>query len=161
MRLVLRLSLAVVLLLLVWMALPFFSSQEEQVLKQHQELFEYAGKRYWSEAAAYLSPEYEDEWGNTSEQAIEGAREAFRGFIVLDLQWQSVEVKVDGTTATITGDVRIEVSGGGLSQPVMNKVNNLREPWTFTWNKTGWKPGDWKLVHVTNPQIKNISSMSF
>ncbi|TLD69856.1 hypothetical protein FEM03_16180 [Phragmitibacter flavus] len=165
MRIILRLLPVLVLAIAGWLAMPFFQSAETQVRRSHDELFDLAGGRYWAEVGGMLSNEYEDEWGNNAEDAIEIARELLRGFLVLDLQWTTTEVVVtedeNGLSATVTGDARIEGNGAGLSQMVMSKVNNLQEPWTFTWQKEGWKPGDWRLVEVTHPKLKGMSPSSF
>lgn len=161
MRLLLKILPPVFLLVVGWLVWPFFQSSEVQVARSHAELFELAGGRYWTEVGGLMSKDYDDAWGNNAEDAIEIASELLQGFLVLDLQWQTMTVVVDedskgkGLSATVTGKARIEGNGLGLSQMVMSRLNNLEEPWTFTWRKEDWKPGDWRLVSVTHPKLKD------
>lgn len=159
MRRALPLILLGLLLLTGWIVWPYLQPAETQVSKCHEKLFSLAGQRYWSEASEWLSPEYHDQWENNRTQAIELAGEAFRGFIILDLKWETAEISVNEgeKTAEIRGKISLEGSGAGISQMLITKVNNLKEPWLFTWKKEGGKPTSWRLISVKHPELEGLS----
>jgi hypothetical protein len=35
-----------------------------------------------------------------------------------------------------------------------DEVNALREPFTMTWRKKSWKPWDWELIRVEQPELR-------
>jgi len=36
----------------------------------------------------------------------------------------------------------------------MSRVAELKEPFSFTWRQVSWKPWDWKLVRVDQPELE-------
>ena len=81
------------------------------------------------------------------------AHQVLQSFFTLDLQWQLVTVKVEGKTALITGRIKATGNGAPPSSEILSRVNNLADPFVFTWRKDGWKPGDWRLVSVSQPDL--------
>ncbi len=137
----------------IWFAWPFLRSAETQALNQHRHLLDRAAHRDWTRVFALMAEGYRDDWNPTREEAVALGRELFQGFLVLDLQWQPSSVVRDGKTATVTGFIKAEGTGAGLSQEVINRVNRLRAPFVFIWRKDGWKPGDWRLVSVAQEEL--------
>lgn len=156
MRLLLRLVSVILLVVLGWVAWPFLQPAAKQAEKRHRDLFAEASQRDWATAATFLASGYEDQWGNRPDEAISLAKELCAGFLVLDIQWETLEVSVNGDIAKVRGHARMEGNGMGVSQMVMTKVNQMQEPWVFTWRKEGWKPSDWKLQSVTNKELEGV-----
>ena len=76
------------------------------------------------------------------------AREMLQTFLVLNIDWTTDEITVNENIAKVRGHAKLSGSGVGFSQHIMDLVNQLSEPWVFTWRTDGWKPDDWKLIFL-------------
>lgn len=162
MKLLIKALVVVAIAVLAWKVWPYFKSPLAQAEAAHAKLFDLAGGRNWLEVEALMSKQYQDEWGNNAKQAIEVAEGVLSGFLVLDLRWTAIDARLKGDDVVeITGDCELEGSGAGFTQTVKNRMNGLKEPWTFHWKKEGAGPKDWRLIKVTNPELKDISPSSF
>lgn len=156
MRLIIRIAVVVAVLILGWLAWPYLQSPEKQAKARHLELFKFASKRDWKTAGSFLSSHYEDQWGNRPAEALDLARDLMSGFIILEIKWEDTDLSANDTIVKVRGRARMEGNGMGVSQMVMTKVNQMQEPWVFTWKKEGWKPSDWKLMSVTNKELEGV-----
>ncbi len=154
MRWLIRLGILAVLALLIWFVWPFLKSGKAQAETCHRDLFRAAERRQWDKAAVFLASTYEDQWGNRAPEAINVARELLMGFIVLDIDWTTIELSENDGTVKVRGHAKITGSGAGFSQAVMDETNKVKEPWVFTWRKENWKPSSWKLINVKNPALE-------
>ena len=162
MKLWVKALLVLVVVVISWKVWPYFKSPQAQAEACHAELFDLASGRNWLDVQALMSQQYQDEWGNNAAQAVEIASDVLSGFLVLDLQWQSTDVKVIGDDVVeITGDCHIEGSGAGYIQTVKDRMNRLQQPWTFRWKKEASGPNGWRLIKLSNPELKDISPSSF
>jgi hypothetical protein len=154
---ILRLLILNAVIGVIWFGVPFLKSPATQALEQHARLLEFASHRRWERAVPLMAVDYHDAWDMKREEAIAIAMQMLQSFLTLDLQWQLSSVKMEGNTAIITG--RMKVAGNGLppSAEILNYINDLREPFVFTWRKDGWKPRDWRLVHVTQPELARFA----
>ncbi|MCE9518721.1 MAG: hypothetical protein K8R87_04045 [Verrucomicrobia bacterium] len=137
----------------VWFGWPFLKSAKSQALDQQQRLVSEVSQRDWKQTLALMAEDYHDTWDMKREEAVSLGHEMLQSFIVLNLEWKTSSVVMEGKIATITGKIKVSGNGFGFSQEIINKVNNLQEPFVFTWRKDGWKPGDWRLVSLTQPEL--------
>lgn len=140
----------------IWFVWPFLKSEKIQALDQHQRLVTVVGHRNWKLTLALLAEDYHDSWDMKREEAVSVGHEFLQSFIVLNLEWKTASVTIAGNIATITGEIKVSGNGFGYSQEIINKVNNLHEPFVFVWRKDGWKPGDWRLVSLTQPELVGL-----
>lgn len=142
--------------LIVWLALPYMASPEKQVEKRQQDLIDGAARRSWREVEEMIAADYQDEWKQKREDAVGTARQLLSGFLVLDMEWKQESLTVTGNTAQAKGMVTMDGKGMGGSELVMNRVNQVKAPWIFTWRKDGPKPSDWKLISVSNEELAGM-----
>jgi hypothetical protein len=155
-RFLLRLIVVALLITAAWQVWPFLQSPEGQARKRHMSLFETVSKRNWKAVPAYLAESYEDQWGQKGPEAVEVARELLAGFIILEIRWEPTEAGANDNIVKLRGHARMEGNGLGISQILMTKVNQLQEPWVFTWQKDGWHPSGWRLISITNKELENV-----
>ena len=148
----LRISLASALISALWFAIPFLRSAESQVKRQHERLLDFAAHRNWPRFYLLLADDYRDAWEMTRTDALNAAREVLSGFLMVSFDWKEEGVSRDGKTVTLTGIIRMSGSGPSSSM-ITDHVNRIEKPWTFVWRKDGWKPSDWHLVSVANPDV--------
>lgn len=152
---ILRIVAANLVIGALWFGLPFLKSPATQALDQHLQLIHFAAHRNWTRAHPLLAEDYRDGWNMKRDEAISVAHEMLQGFLILDLAWKPTSISVKGRNAILTGSIKVSGSGAGFSSEIINRVNQLREPFIFTWRKDGWKPGDWRLVGVSQAELAN------
>jgi hypothetical protein len=57
-------------------------------------------------------------------------------------------------SARFMANLKVQGSGGPLTEIVEDHVNSLRGPFTFEWVHRSWKPWDWKLSTVEQEELK-------
>ncbi len=139
---------ALLALFLLWLWKP-----ERQVRLHTSHFLKNVERRNWDRVRDFLAPGYTDRWQHDRDSAVGDAREVFRQFLFLTLENHTDSCEVDGNHAIAHTIVRISGNGGPLAQLVMGRVNELHQPFTFTWHKASWKPWDWELERVDHPEL--------
>ncbi len=151
MRPILRVLIPAIVVLAAWLAWPYLESDSAQVLKQHERVLGLASDQKWLAVTEAMALEYEDQWSMNRADSVALAEELLAGFIILDIEWNTAEVTVNGNIAIIRGTAKLTGRGlGPGNQYVMDRVNELKEPWVFTWRKDSTGPRGWKLLSLRN-----------
>jgi hypothetical protein len=154
-----RVRLAVVAVLIpavfLFFVSPYLQSSETQARKQQEKFVQLGAKRSWEDVKKLLAADYHDQWKQKPADAVDLCSKVLQGFIYLKIDWKPIDATVKGNTVILRGTAHMSGSGGGISQIVMDTVNQVKEPWVFTWRKDGWKPSDWKLISVENKELPN------
>ena len=102
----------------------------------------------------FLADTYADRWGHDKAFVLGASREVFGQFMVLTVESRIDECAVQGGRATVRGPVKISGTGGPLAQFAIGKVNALREPFVFAWERTGSKPWQWQLTRFDQAELE-------
>lgn len=145
-----RILIPAAVVLVVWLLWPYFESTKAQVLRQHARVLALASDRDWEAVTESMALEYEDQWSLNRGDSVKLAEEILMGFITLDIEWTTTEVTINGNIAKVRGTAKLRGRGLGASQMVMDRVNEVKEPWVFTWRKDGSGPRGWKLLSLRN-----------
>jgi hypothetical protein len=99
---------------------------------------------------------YSDRWGLKKPDAIQLAYEIFRQFLVVSIARETpvLAVAPDGATATTSAVIRVIGTGGPVAQLVVSGTAQLGTPTIFHWQRSSWKPWDWQLTRIENPNLK-------
>jgi hypothetical protein len=143
------------ILLIAALALAFHWRPTRQV-RLHQEHFLTAIEdRHWKQAAPFLSADYHDRWGQTKSVVLLRLSQVFGTFLACGLQETAVSAaRANDGALVLTSRVRIVGSGGPIAQMVMQQSESLHAPFTFKWKHESWKPWDWALVEVDQPELE-------
>ena len=155
-RWILRLLALAVLVGLAVFFWPFLQSRQAQVEAQQQRFIKAVEQRNWALVKELMDPNYEDQWKLHRDKSLSLAHELLSGFLILNLDWNSQGTKVDGDQIQAQGAIKMSGSGAGLSSEIINNAGQIHQPWTFVWRKTGWKPSDWRLVSISNPELEGM-----
>jgi len=101
-----------------------------------------------------MAEDYADRWGHDKARVAERSREVFRQFLVLGIEVEDLDVLEADGTGTATGRVALQGRGGPLAEMAIQEAATLREPFSFTWRQASWKPWDWKLTRVDQPELE-------
>lgn len=148
-----RLLIPATIVVMVWFAWPYLESSQARVERQQKRIIAHAADRNWEGVTELLALEYEDQWSMNRTDAVALAEELLQGFIMLDIEWTTTEITVNENIAKVRGAARLSGNGGGVSALVKERVNQLTQPWVFTWRKDGRRPDDWRLLSLRNPGL--------
>jgi hypothetical protein len=125
-----------------------------QVRRHTEQLLAAVEDKDWREMAELMMYDYSDRWGHDKATILDHTKQAFAQFFSLTVE--SSELDVEEANAIGTARVRIAIKGRGgpLADFVMSRVAELKEPFAFTWKQASWKPWDWKLVRVDQPELE-------
>lgn len=127
---------------------------ERQVERQTANFLKAVERRNWDKAQSFVADSYSDRWGHDKEFVLREAREVFRQFLSVTIQSNPAPASVAGGEGTLRTDIRIVGQGSPIAQFVVEKVNTLRGPFTFTWRHTGKAPWAWQLTAVDHPGLE-------
>lgn len=148
-----RLLIPAAVVLFAWLVWPYLESSAAQVERRQRRIIALAEKRDWDGVTECIALEYEDQWSQNRADSVVLAQELLAGFFMLDIEWTTSEVTVNDNIAKVRGMARITGNGAGASQFVKDRVNQIKQPWVFTWRKDGWRPSDWKLLSLRNAEL--------
>ncbi len=141
-------ALVALALYLLWLWQP-----ERQVRLHTSHFLKKVERRNWAAARNFLAANYSDRWKHNGDSAVADAQEAFRQFLFVTVENRTDSCDISGDHATTRTVIKISGSGGPVAQLVMERVNTLNGPFTFTWHKASWKPWDWELESVDQPEL--------
>ena len=118
-------------------------------------------RQNWNKALVFIADDYKDRWGHDKESVLRETREVVGQFLFLTIENKTVACDLHGASATARTVVKITGTGGPLAQLVMERVNSLREPFTFEWRQPGWKPWHWQLTRVDQPELRLDAAGAF
>ena len=118
-------------------------------------------RRQWDRAQTFVADNYSDRWGHDKEFVLRESREIFRQFIFLTIQSDPAPPTFAGRDAEIRTPIKLAGNGSPIAQLVVEKVNTLRAPFTFTWHRTGWQPWAWQLTRIDQPDIEDEMERAF
>ncbi|HEX5177680.1 MAG TPA: hypothetical protein VFV83_11645 [Chthoniobacteraceae bacterium] len=129
--------------------------QPQRQLRLHQaNLLRAVEKRDWERVATFFADDYSDRWGHDKASVIERAREVFRQFLFVKIRHAITTIDRLNDSASVAASIKIDGSGGPLAQFAEERVDALRDPFVFRWSKQSWKPWDWKLREVNQPELE-------
>lgn len=136
----------------VWVVAGWMPSA--QVQKKTGQLLTAAGDRNWKSVGRFMSDEYRDAWGLDKEAALRLAGEAGRHFFALVITPAGEPVVVpDGDRMIWRGRLVFGGRGNAVGEAMLSRASEFREDFVFAWRRESWKPWDWKLVSVSQPEL--------
>lgn len=141
--------------LLVAVGVVIWQSRAERVVTKRQEsFFEGVERRDPRLIERLLADDYEDRWG------FSGA-DAAKSIVDVGSQFMTLVVTADAQTATFedgTAEVKAKLTVGGnpvgpVGNEVTRRINRLKEPFVFTWEKQSFLPSSWRISSIDQPEL--------
>ena len=151
-------SLAVVTIVLRCL---FLWQPERQLLLHQAHLRAAVENRNWSRMEALIDPAYSDRWGYTRETGLRDARQWLGQFFALTITAEAVGHQLTPGGGTVTERWKMDGTGTAGAAMVSDRVNAIHAPFTFQWKHGSWKPWDWTLLRVDNPELEISPSADF
>jgi hypothetical protein len=103
---------------------------------------------------AYLTDNYKDGFGLDREQAVNLIASVRGQFVACTIRRERsmIELAPDKRSAVTRALVRVEGQGTPVATAVTQASQSTQAPTEFRWRRGSWKPWDWRLVSVDNPE---------
>ena len=136
--------------------------QPERQVKLHSlHLITALEERDWNATAEFLDVEYEDQWGHDRTRVLERLGGVMSYTRDLRVRAQSAWVECSADEGEWHARIIVEGEESEVNTVVAQYVNAVVEPFVLQWRRRSWKPWDWKLVGVTNPEFQLPPGMPF
>ncbi len=109
--------------------------------------------RDWKAVESIMADDYRDAWGFDRAKAIELGSELLRHFFVLGIESEGTTLEITDNSGTVRSVIRLSGNGTAIAQAVLAEANLLEAPFEFTWRRVSWKPWDWRLMSVNQPEV--------
>lgn len=118
-----------------------------------ERLLQAGGDRNWDRVRDLMDADYRDAWGQNREEAVSRASQVLQNFLALDIMSEDTSIERDGPEAVVSARIRLRGKGNALGEAVLEGTNALSSHFQFAWRRKSWKPWDWKLVSLSQPEI--------
>ena len=142
----------VVVAIAIFLALLWQPARQVRLHQEH--LLRAVGKRNWQAVGRFIAAEYHDRWGHDKENVIAQSAQVFGQFLWCDIQAEEPALAISDGTASLGARITLGGTGGPIGEYAKQRVNTLTEPFTFQWSRRSWKPWDWELMEVDQPQLE-------
>ena len=111
-------------------------------------------KRNADAAGDFFALDYHDDWGHDRALILNRLRLVLRLFSSLTITATAPQVTFDSSSATWSASIRLEGADGEFAPEIIGRVNRLTKPFAVHWRHESWRPWDWTLVQVSNPELE-------
>lgn len=139
---------------------PIMFNERAQVITAQEELMQCIVDGDWKKFEESLHPDYSDQWEMDRVRARRVLHELRRQFFALGITSEKslepvflTEQEMDLPTATVEYIMRLDGQGAGVSHSIVTQANRIKEPFTYTWVKTGRSPLSWKVIRLSHPNL--------
>jgi hypothetical protein len=132
-----------------------------QVEKANVRFLRALENRNWEKVRDLMATDYRDQWGLDRGAVIQNGSEALAQFFFLTLTPSEPTVALSDSSATLSCRIKVQGSGSGLAQMIMDHVNSLEGDFMFEWRRESWKPWDWRLYCILQPNLSIPSEFAF
>jgi len=126
---------------------------ERQVTLHQQHLLAAFSDRKWDRISALLDNGYKDGWEQDKATVLQRSRIALAQFFSPQISGFDPQIRVQSDSAIVSEKLKLSGEGNEFAQIATRRVNEIKSPFIFTWQRKSWKPWDWKLVRVENAEL--------
>lgn len=126
---------------------------ENQVRLHSEHLLARVEARSFSGVGDFVAANYRDDWGDDRSQLVMRLRIVSRLLTSLTITASDVQTQTTGATGTWRARIHIAAEGAEAAE-ITERVNSLTTPFSLRWQRESWKPWDWQLVEISNPELQ-------
>jgi hypothetical protein len=136
----------------IW--LIWWSRPERQVRRAQSRLLSALESRDYPGFGRLMAEDYRDAWEHDKAIVLQRCPQVFDQFLLLDIDGEILDTTPEGEDWVLQQKVVVKGLGGALGMYARDEVNRLTQPFTMRWRKRGWKPWDWELTRVEQPELR-------
>jgi len=125
-----------------------------QVRAHTEKLLAAVESKDWKRLEKLIADDYSDPWGQDKAVMQQRVHEVFAQFFVIEIKAGEIAVEEADGQGIAKAPVSLVGRGGPIAELAVQRASTLREPFTFTWRQQSWKPWDWALTRVEQPELK-------
>ena len=141
-----------ILALAIW--LIWWSRPERQIRRAQGRFLSALESRDYPALARLLAEDYRDQWENDKANVLRRCPRVFDQFLLLDIEGEIHGTEMREDAGAVRQKLVVKGLGGGLAIYARDAVNQLRSPFTMQWRKRSWKPWDWELTSIEQPELR-------
>jgi hypothetical protein len=132
---------------------------ERQVRRAQGRLLEAVESADFDALGQIIADDYRDGWQHDKAFVLETGKKVFTQFLTMSIEREDTfaELASDGKWI-VREKLTMKGLGGPVAIAIRERVNQLRQPFTTTWRKRSWKPWDWELTSVEQPEISTAET---
>lgn len=143
------------LLVMALIGLVVWNSRPSAMLQRRQTaLFEGIEKASPGRIQRLVAESYADRWGFDREDLVTTIIDGGSQFLVLEIETAESTLEIEKGRATF--EAKLSIRGkpvGPAGIEVTRRINQLKEPFTFVWEKQSFLPSSWRLVELRQPGL--------
>jgi hypothetical protein len=101
-----------------------------------------------------MAEDYRDPWDHDKANVLRRCPQVFDQFLLLTMEGEIRAAEPAAEGWIVRQKIVMKGFGGGLGMYAQSEVNQLKEPFTMSWRKRGWKPWDWELTRIEQPELR-------
>ena len=140
------------MLLALTLWLWWWCQPERQVRRAQARLIHAVESRDFDALSLLLADDYRDGWQHDKTFVLEGCREVFGQFALLDIEREFHGVEISPAGWVLREKLTLKGFGSPLALYARDRVNEQREPFAMTWRRRAWN--DWVLTSVAHPKME-------
>ena len=140
------------LLAALW--LRWWLRPERQIPRAQARLLSHIAKRDFDAMAGMLAADYRDRWQHDKAAVIGRSREVFSQFLTLTIGRESRGLHAGPGSWFLEEKVTLKGIGSPLAMAARDTLNAFHQPFFTEWRQRSWKPWDWELKSVAQPELE-------
>lgn len=149
-----RWSIVAVLAFLAVLVLLGRWQPARQVRAHTEALLAAVEKKDWKRLEKLIADDYSDSWGQDKAVVQQRLKEVFAQFFVVEIKPGEIAVEEADGQGIAKSRIALVGRGGPFAEMAVQRASTLSEPFAFTWRQQSWKPWDWTLTRVEQPELK-------
>ena len=139
------------LVLALWIALPFFSASRG-IERTWDKFLSAVEDNDMTALGRILGDDYADGFGQNRAECLKLAASVRKQFVVCTVRREHSELVLDPSNKSAVTRAFIRLGGQGPgAEVIIQAANSSQTPTAFRWRRNSWKPWDWRLVSIDNP----------
>ena len=127
---------------------------ERQIPRAQARLLSAIEGRDFDAMAGMLANDYRDRWQQGRATVVARSREVFGQFATLTIEREHSGLRAESGSWFLSEKLRLKGLGGPLAMAARETLNGLHQPFVMEWRRRGWKPWDWELKSVAQPEVE-------
>ena len=127
---------------------------ERQIPRAQARLLSAIEGRDFDAMAGMLANDYRDRWQQGRATVVARSREVFGQFATLTIEREQSALRAESGSWFLSEKLRLKGLGGPLAMAARETLNGLHQPFVMEWRRRGWKPWDWELKSVAQPEVE-------
>ena len=140
-------------LLIAALWLRWWLQPERQIPRAQARLLSSVETRDFDALAGMIAGDYHDRWQQNRATVVVRSREVFVEFAMLTIVRDPRGLREESGRWLLAEKVTLKGIGGPLAMLARDAVNALRAPFVMEWRRRSWKPWDWELESIAQPEL--------